>query len=81
MRLKPRGFLDIDGDGIVEQCVFVGRADVSDSCQMGPGHFLGYGDWYVLGKRTEKSNVELLEVRESECGGGGGRISRLVDRM
>ena len=66
--LKRRGFTDINEDGIAEQCVFLGRAERSDTCHLGTGNFLGYGDWYVLGKRTVKSNVKLLEVRESECG-------------
>ena len=80
VRLKHRGFADIDDDGIAEQCIFLGRA-IWSNCGMGSGNFSGYGGWYVLGKRTVKSRVKLLEVRESECGEGGGRISRLVDRM
>ena len=80
VRLKHRGFADIDDDGIAEQCIFLGRA-IWSNCGMGSGNFSGYGGWYVLGKRTVKSRVKLLEVRESECGEGGGRIGRLVDRM
>jgi len=80
VRLKHRGFADIDDDGIAEQCIFLGRA-IWSNCGMGSGNFSGYGGWYVLGKRTVKSRVKLLEVREAECGEGGGRISRLVDRM
>jgi hypothetical protein len=80
VRFKHRGFADIDDDGIAEQCIFLGRA-IWSNCGMGSGNFSGYGGWYVLGKRTVKSRVKLLEVRESECGEGGGRISRLVDRM
>ena len=80
VRLKHRGFADIDDDGIAEQCIFLGRA-IWSNCGMGSGNFLGYGGWYVFGKRTVKSRVSLLEVREAECGKGGGRISRLVDRM
>ena len=80
VRLKHRGFADIDDDGIAEQCIFLGRA-IWSNCGMGSGNFSGYGGWYVLGKKTVKSRVKLLEVREAECGEGGGRISRLVDRM
>ena len=80
VRLKHRGFADIDDDGIAEQCIFLGRA-IWSNCGMGSGNFSGYEGWYVLGKRTMKSRVKLLEVRESECGEGGGRISRLVDKM
>ena len=70
VRLKHRGFADIDDDGIAEQCIFLGRA-IWSNCGMGSGNFSGYGGWYVLGKRTVKSRVKLLEVRESECGEGG----------
>ena len=72
VRLKHRGFADIDDDGIAEQCIFLGRA-IWSNCGMGSGNFSGYGGWYVLGKRTVKSRVKLLEVRESECGEGGGK--------
>jgi hypothetical protein len=72
VRLKRRGFADIDNDGVAEQCVFLGRAERSDTCGYGSGSFLGYRNWYVLGKRTEKSRVNLLEVREAECGEEGG---------
>tara|TARA_Y100000294_G_scaffold106807_1_gene99185 strand:+ start:3317 stop:3913 length:597 start_codon:yes stop_codon:yes gene_type:complete len=71
VRLKRRGFVDIDNDGVAEQCVFLGRAERTDTCGYGSGSFLGYGDWYVLGKRTKKSEVKLLEVREAECGDTG----------
>ena len=71
VRLKHRGFADIDDDGIAEQCIFLGRA-IWSNCGMGSGNFSGYGGWYVLGKRTVKSRVKLLEVRESECGERGG---------
>ena len=67
VRLKHRGFADIDDDGIAEQCIFLGLA-IWSNCGMGSGNFSGYGGWYVLGKRTVKSRVKLLEVRESECG-------------
>ena len=69
VRLKHRGFADIDDDGIAEQCIFLGRA-IWSNCGMGSGNFSGYGGWYVLGKRTVKSRVKLLEVREDECGTG-----------
>jgi hypothetical protein len=67
--LKHRGFADIDDDGIAEQCVFLGRA-IWSNCGMASGNFLGYGNWYVLVKRTLKGRVKLLEVREDECGNG-----------
>jgi len=40
VRLKRKGFTDIDDDGVVEQCVFIGRANKSDTCLMGSGNFL-----------------------------------------
>lgn len=70
IRLKRRSFADIDDDGVAEQCVFLGRANRSDTCGMGSGNFLGYGNWYVLGKSTVRSNVELVEVREAKCDEG-----------
>ena len=67
VRLKHRGFADIDDDGIAEQCIFLGRA-IWSNCGMGSGNFSGYGGWYVFGKRTVKRRVKFLEVRETECG-------------
>lgn len=66
VRLKRRSFVDIDDDGIAEQCIFLGRANRSDTCGMGSGNFLGYGNWYLLGKRTKKSNVQLLEAHKDD---------------
>jgi len=67
LRLERGSIVDIDDDSVAELCVFLGRAERSDTCGYGTGSFLGYGDWYVLGKRTVKGKVNLLEVREADC--------------
>jgi hypothetical protein len=67
LRLRFWGYADIDDNGVAEQCIFVGRANMSDTCLLGSGNFMSYGDWYVLGKATENSNVKILEVRKTEC--------------
>jgi hypothetical protein len=68
VRLGLRGYADIDFDGVAEQCVFIGRANRSDTCAMGTGNFMGYGGWYVFGKDTIGSRVELRQVRKADCG-------------
>jgi hypothetical protein len=67
LHLERGSIVDIDNDGVAELCVFLGRAERSDTCGYGSGSFLGYGDWYVLGKRTVKGKVSLLEVRKTGC--------------
>jgi len=67
VRLQRKGFADIDGDGVAEQCVFIGRANKSDACHMGSGNFLGYGSWLVFKKVTAKSAVALMGKSESKC--------------
>jgi hypothetical protein len=70
VRLKRIGFADVDDDGVVEQCVFIGRANKSDACLMGSGNFLGYGSWLVFEKDTAKSAVALIGNSETKCSAG-----------
>jgi hypothetical protein len=67
VRLELRGHADIDFDGVAEQCVFIGRANRSDTCAMGTGNFMSYGAWAILGKETIDSKVELREMRSVDC--------------
>jgi hypothetical protein len=69
MKLKHRGYADVNSDGVAEQCVFIGRANKSLGCAMGTGSSLGYGRWFVFEKASIDSKVGLRQVRESDCGG------------
>ena len=68
LTLKHRGYADVDGDGVAEQCVFIGRANTSDTCAMGSGNFVGYGGWFVFEKSSPGGKVELREARKVDCG-------------
>ena len=69
VRLKRKGFADIDDDGVVEQCVFIGRANKSDTCLMGSGNFLGYGSWLVFKKTKAAGPVSLIGMSYNKCTG------------
>ena len=69
LTLKHRGYADVNGDGVAENCVFIGRANTSESCAMGSGNSLGYGAWFVFGKDTIGGRAELRQVRKADCGG------------
>jgi hypothetical protein len=68
LTLKHRGYADVNGDGTAEECIFIGRANTSESCAMGSGNSLGYGGWYVFGKDSIGTKVELRQVRKADCG-------------
>jgi hypothetical protein len=68
VRLELVGYADINFDGVAEQCVFIGRANRSDTCNLGTGNFMSYGAWFVFEKSSPGGKVELRQVRNADCG-------------